>query len=187
MPLHRFTPAPRLPLRAKPPTIEPTLRAAFVRAAGCLVVGCLIAVPARGQSPDPAIQATSIGLRFGTDFDAAGQDSSQMIIGAQLDRRLNHTWHVTASLNFYPSSGDGALWASADVKYRPPIVTEMLYLGTGVTAPAHGARRNRAGVDLVFGTEPQRVGPVRPFVEAKWVIFRSYTSFTLQGGLELTL
>ncbi len=166
--------------------MEPTLRAAFGRAAGCLAVGCLIAAPASGQSPDPAIQATSIGLRFGTDFDAAGQDSSQMIIGAQLDRRLNHTWHVTASLNLYPGIGDGALWASADVKYRPPIVTEMVYLGTGVTAPAHGARRNRAGVDLVFGTEPQRVGPVRPFVEAKWVIFRSYTSFTLQGGLELT-
>lgn len=143
-------------------------------------------MPARGQSSDVTIKATSIGLRFGTDFDAAGQDSSQMIIGAQLDRRLNHRWHVTASLNIYPGISDGAVWASGDVKYCPPIVIEMLYLGTGVTAPAHGAHRNRAGVDVLFGAEPQRVGPVRPFVEAKWVIFRSYTSFTLQGGLELT-
>ena len=165
--------------------MEPSLRAAFARAAGCLAVGCIIAVPARGQSSD-AIQATSIGLRFGTDFDAAGQDSSQMIVGAQLDRRLNRRWHVTASLNLYPAISDGALWASADVKYRPPIVTEMLYLGTGVTAPNHGAHRNRAGADVLFGAEPQRLGPVRPFVEAKWVIFRTYTSFTLQGGLELT-
>src|SRR5260370_20644791 len=129
MPLHRFTPAPRPPLPTKLSTMEPTLRAAFGRAAGCLAVGCLIAVPAHGQSQDPSIQATSIGLRFGTDFDAAGQDSSQMIIGTQLDRRLNHTWHVTASLTLYPGIRDGALCATADAQYPPPLLTVLLYLG----------------------------------------------------------
>ncbi len=129
---------------------------------------------------------TSIGLRFGTDFDAAGQDSYQTIVGGQIDRRLSHRWHVAASLNLYPMASGGPLWASADVKYRPPFVTELVYLGTGVTAPDHGAARNRVGADVVIGAEPQRVGPLRPFIEGKWVIFHNYTSFTLQGGLELS-
>lgn len=131
-------------------------------------------------------QAT-VGLRFGTDFDANGKDLPRSIVGAVLDRSLDPHWQMAASVSVYPSVGDGAIWASADLRYRPPLVSRILYLATGVTEADHGAGKSRTGADLAFGLDPRLGGYFRPFAEGKWVVYRWYTSFTVQGGLSVEL
>lgn len=108
-------------------------------------------------------------------------------MGAVLTRSFSSHWQVAGSLTFYPAVADGALWASADLRYRPPLVAPLLYLATGVTEADHGAGKNRTGADLAFGLDPRLGGTFRPFAEGKWVIYRWYTSFTVQGGLTVAL
>ena len=139
----------------------------------------------------PTLSAQSgpvaVGLRFGTDFDANGKDLTRSTLGAILTRSLDPHWQMTGSVSVYPSVADGAIWASADVRYRPPLVSRVAYLATGVTLADHGAARNKAGADLAFGIDPSVGGEIRPFAEGKWVIYRWYTSFTVQGGLSVGL
>lgn len=124
---------------------------------------------------------------MGTDFDADGSDVYRTIVGAQLDRGLTNRWHLTASVNLYPNVADGAFWLSTDLKFRPPLVTNLIYFGAGATAANGGARRDHYGADIVVGSEPRLPWLFRPFAEAKWVMYQRYTSFTVQGGLELVL
>jgi hypothetical protein len=136
----------------------------------------------------PALTAQStLGFRFGTDFDSNGKDLSRNTMGACLTRSLSTHWQMTGALTLYPTVSDGALWASADLRYRPPLVTSLFYLATGATLADHGAAKNRAGADLAFGLDPRIGGAFRPFAEGKWVIYRWYTSFTVQGGLAVEL
>ncbi|HTY05241.1 MAG TPA: hypothetical protein VMC86_01890 [Gemmatimonadales bacterium] len=145
----------------------------------------LLASPvAAAQTP---ASTTQIGLRFGTDFDANGKDLTRNTLGGVLDHRFGGHWQVAASLSLYPDVGDGALWLSADLQYRPPLVTHFLYLSTGLTEADHGAGKSRTGADLALGLEPRFGGPFTPFAEGKWVIYRWYTSFTVQGGLSVGL
>ena len=83
--------------------------------------------------------------------------------------------------------GDGAIWASADLRYRPPLVTRVLYFEGGITRADHGAGKNNTGADLALGLDPDIGGQIHPFAEGKWVIYRWYTSFTVQGGLAVGL
>jgi len=130
---------------------------------------------------------SAVGLRFGTDFDANGKDLTRSTLGAVITRSLGNHWQVAGSLTVYPNVADGALWASADLRYRPPLVTSLLYFATGVTEADHGAAKNRTGADLALGLDPRVGSTFRPFAEGKWVIYRWYTSFTVQGGLAVTL
>ena len=106
---------------------------------------------------------------------------------------LSHVVHET--MPTYPTVSapkietvsDGALWASADLRYRPPLVTSLFYVATGATLADHGAAKNKTGADLAFGFDPRIGGTFRPFAEGKWVIYRWYTSFTVQGGLAVEL
>ncbi|HEX4562588.1 MAG TPA: hypothetical protein VH113_12210 [Gemmatimonadales bacterium] len=136
----------------------------------------------------PGLRAQSaVGLRFGTDFDANGKDLTQNTLGAVFTRSFDTHWQLAASVTVYPSVGDGALWASADLRYRPPLVSRLLYVAAGLTEADHGAAKNKTGADLAFGLDPRVLGPVRPFAEGKWVIYRWYTSFTVQGGVAVEL
>lgn len=136
----------------------------------------------------PVLQAQSaFGLRVGTDFDANGKDLTRNTLGAVVTRSLGPHWQMAGSLTLYPTVSDGALWASADVRYRPPLVTSLAYFATGITEADHGAAKNRTGADLAFGLDPRIGGTFRPFAEGKWVIYRWYTSFTVQGGLAVEL
>lgn len=128
-----------------------------------------------------------MGLRFGTDFDANGHDLYRSVIGGQLDRRLSRRFDVAAAVNFYPTLADGAVWASADVDFRPPFPGDLVYVGTGLTGADRGANRNRVGADVLFGLEPRTLGAVHPFAEGKWVVYRKYTAFTVQGGIAIGL
>lgn len=136
----------------------------------------------------PALAAQSaLGFRFGTDFDANGKDLTRNTFGAFVTRSLSPHWQMTGALTLYPTVADGALWASADLRYRPPLVTSLFYLATGATLADHGAAKNKAGADLALGLDPRFGGTFRPFAEGKWVIYRWYTSFTIQGGLAVEL
>lgn len=136
----------------------------------------------------PALCAqTAFGLRFGTDFDSNGRDLTRNTLGAILTRSLSTHWQVTASLTLYPTVNDGAIWASTDLRYRPPLVAPLCYLAAGATLADHGAAKNRAGADLAVGLDPRLGGTLRPFAEGKWVVYRWYTSFTVQGGLTVEL
>ena len=136
----------------------------------------------------PSLRAQSaVGLRFGTDFDSNGKDLTRNTLGAVATRSLDAHWQLAGSLTVYPSVGDGALWASADLRYRPPLVASLFYLATGVTEADHGAAKNKTGADLAFGFDPRIGGAFRPFAEGKWVIYRWYTSFTVQGGVAVEL
>lgn len=137
-------------------------------------------------APGLAAQST-FGFRFGTDFDANGRDLMRSTVGAVLTRSFTAHWQMAASVNLYPSVGDGAVWASADLRYRPPLVSRILYFAAGVTQADHGAAKNTTGADLAFGLDPRVWGVVRPFAEGKWVVYRWYTSFTVQGGLSVGL
>jgi hypothetical protein len=142
---------------------------------------------AKGLSAQSPAGPTEIGLRFGTDFDANGKDLTRNILGAVLTRSFDRHWQMAASVSVYPSVGDGAIWASADIRYRPPLVSRILYFATGVTEADHGAAKNKTGADLALGLDPRFSGPVRPFAEGKWVIYRWYTSFAVQGGIAVDL
>ena len=136
----------------------------------------------------PPVHAQSaLGLRFGTDFDSNGKDLMRNTLGAIVTRSLNAHWQMAASVTLYPSVSDGAVWASADLRYRPPLVASLLYLAAGVTEADHGAGKNRTGADLAFGLDPRIGNTFRPFAEGKWVIYRWYTSFAVQGGLAVEL
>jgi len=136
----------------------------------------------------PGIRAQSaIGLRFGTDFDSNGRDLPRNTLGAVATRSLGAHWQLAGSFTLYPSVGDGALWASAELRFRPPLIAPVFYLATGVTEADHGAGKNKTGADLAFGLDPRIGGTFRPFAEGKWVIYRWYTSFTVQGGLTVDL
>jgi len=136
----------------------------------------------------PALQAQSaIGLRYGTDFDSNGKDLTRTTFGAVVTRSMSAHWQLAGSLTVYPTVNDGALWASAELRYRPPVVTSLFYLATGVTEADHGAAKNKTGADLAIGLDPRIGGTFRPFAEGKWVIYRWYTSFTVQGGLAVEL
>lgn len=136
----------------------------------------------------PALHAQSaVGLRFGTDFDANGKDLTRNTVGAIVTRSLSSHWQMAGSLTVYPTVSDGALWASADLRYRPPLVASLLYVATGLTEADHGAGKNRTGADLAFGLDPHVSASFRPFAEGKWVLYRWYTSFTVQGGLAVAL
>ena len=141
----------------------------------------------RGLSAQSAPSPIQVGIRFGTDFDANGKDLPQNILGAVLTRSFNQHWQMAASVSIYPSVNDGAIWASADLRYRPPLVSQILYFATGVTEADHGAAKNKTGADLAFGLDPRFAGAIRPFAEGKWVIYRWYTSFTVQGGVSVGL
>lgn len=138
-------------------------------------------------APPLCAAQSTVGLRFGTDFDSNGKDLTRNTVGAVLTRSLDSHWQLATSFTLYPSVNDGALWASADLRYRPPFVSSLLYLATGVTEADHGAARNDTGADLAFGLDPRIGSTFRPFAEGKWVIYRWYTSFTLQGGLAVGL
>ena len=139
----------------------------------------------------PALSAQSspfaVGLRFGTDFDANGKDLTRSTLGAVVTRSLDPHWQMTGSVSVYPAIADGAIWASADLRYRPPLISRIAYFASGVTLADHGAARNKAGADLAFGLDPDLGGEIRPFAEGKWVVYRWYTSFTVQGGLTVGL
>lgn len=136
----------------------------------------------------PGLLAQSaVGLRFGTDFDANGKDLTRNILGGILTHSFDRHWQMAASVSVYPSVGDGAVWVSTDLRYRPPLVSQFLYFAAGVTEADHGAAKNKTGADLAFGIDPRMGGPVRPFAEGKWVVYRWYTSFTVQGGLTVGL
>lgn len=136
----------------------------------------------------PALHGqAAVGLRVGTDFDSNGKDLPRNTFGALVTRSFTAHWQAAASFTVYPSVGDGAIWASADLRYRPPLVAPMLYLAAGVTEADHGAGKNRTGADLAFGLDPRIGATFRPFAEGKWVIYRWYTSFAIQGGLAVEL
>ena len=144
-----------------------------------LALTLLLAPGLRGQS--------AVGLRFGTDFDSNGKDLTRNTLGAVATRSLSAHWELAGSFTVYPSVDDGALWASAELRFRPPLVGPVLYLATGVTEADHGAGKNKTGADLAFGLDPKIGGMFRPFAEGKWVIYRWYTSFAVQGGVAVQL
>ena len=150
-----------------------------------LLAAALLLAPA--LSAQLAAPGTDFGLRYGTDFDANGKDLTRSTLGGVLDHRFDGHWQVAAALSVYPEVADGAIWLSADLQYRPPLVSRLVYLATGVTEADHGAGKNRTGADLALGLQPRTVGLFTPFAEGKWVIYRWYTSFTVQGGLSVGL
>jgi hypothetical protein len=126
------------------------------------------------------IERPSLGPRIGYDFDA-----DHVFIGGQLNLPVGRRWGLVPSAEFYPGLTGSPFRLNADLKYHPPTVYGLFYLGAGF-AYLHANGASDTGANVFAGWEGRRARPVKPFLEAKFV-FAARTAFNVLAGLNFPL
>jgi hypothetical protein len=157
-----------------------TLRTGVVLAA-VAVVGTSAAAQRRIRGGRAVfVQPAGIGPRVGYDFDV-----THLFVGGQLNLPVGLRWTLAPSAEFYPGVTDSPYRLNADLKFHPPTVYGLFYLGGGFVY-RHAAGAGHGGANLFAGWEGRRARPFRPFLDAKFV-FADRTSFNVETGLNFPL
>ncbi|HEX4601915.1 MAG TPA: hypothetical protein VH116_11030 [Gemmatimonadales bacterium] len=126
------------------------------------------------------VEQPSVGPRVGYDFDV-----DHAFVGGQFNLPVGVRWALAPSAEFYPGLGGSPYRFNVDLKFHPPTLYGLFYLGGGF-AYLHAAGAGSAGGDVFAGWEGRRARPVKPFIEGK-VVFTSTTSFNIEAGLNFPL
>ena len=126
------------------------------------------------------VERPSVGPRIGYDFDV-----DHVFIGGQLNLPVGRRWGLVPSAEFYPGLSGSLFRLNADLKYHPPTVYGLFYLGAGF-AYLHANGASDTGANLFAGWEGRVARPFKPFLEAKFV-FADNTSFNVLAGLSFPL
>lgn len=126
------------------------------------------------------VERPAVGPRVGYDFDA-----DHVFVGGQVNLPVGRRWALVPSAEFYPGATGSPYRLNADLKYHPPTVYGLFYLGAGF-AYRHSSGTSDAGANLFAGWEGRRARPFRPFLDGKFV-FADRTAFTLEAGINLPL
>lgn len=126
------------------------------------------------------VEQPSVGPRVGYDFNA-----DHAFVGGQFNLPVGLRWALAPSAEFYPGLGGSPYRLNVDLKFHPPTLYGLFYIGGGF-AYEHAAGAGSAGGDVFAGWEGRRARPVKPFLEGKFV-FTSTTSFNLEAGLNFPL
>ena len=156
-----------------------------VRVAIVVVGLAVVATTAQGQrrvrgGRAVRVERPSVGARIGYDFDV-----EHVFIGGQLNLPVGRRWGLVPSAEFYPGLSGSLFRLNADLKYHPPTVYGLFYLGAGF-AYLHANGASDAGANLFAGWEGRVARPFKPFLEAKFV-FADNTSFNVLAGLSFPL
>jgi len=126
------------------------------------------------------VDRPAVGPRIGYDFDV-----KHVFIGGQLNLPVGRRWGLVPSAEFYPGLTGSPFRLNADLKYHPPTVYGLFYLGAGF-AYLHANGASDTGANIFAGWEGRRAQPFKPFLEAKFV-FANNTSFNILTGLNFPL
>ena len=126
------------------------------------------------------IEPLAVGPRLGYDFHV-----DHLFVGGQFNVPVAQRWALVPSAEFYPGLSGSLYRVNADLKYHPPTVYGLFYMGGGFTY-LHAAGLGHGGGNVFAGWEGRRARPMRPFLEAKFV-FASYTAFDLDAGINFPL
>ena len=126
------------------------------------------------------IEPPSVGPRVGYDFDV-----DHAFVGGQFNLPVGRRWALAPSAEFYPGLTGSPYRLNVDLKFHPPTLYGLFYLGGGF-AYLHASGAGSAGGDMFAGWEGRRARPVKPFIEGK-LVFTSTTSFNVEAGLNFPL
>lgn len=126
------------------------------------------------------VDQPSIGPRIGYDFDF-----DHVFLGGQLNLPVGRRWALAPSGEFYPGANGSPFRLNVDLKYHPPTVYGLFYVGAGF-AYLHANGASDTGANVLAGWEGRRSRPFKPFLEGRFV-FADNTSFNLLGGLNFPL
>jgi hypothetical protein len=127
------------------------------------------------------VEPFAFGPRLGYDFHA-----DHVFVGGQLNVPVAQRWALVPSAEFYPGEGGSPFRVNADLKYHPPTVYGLFYLGGGFTY-LHASSVGHGGGNVFAGWEARRARPMRPFLEGKLVFVASTTSLNVEGGINIPL
>ncbi len=159
--------------------MDQTVAVTQLRAA-CLLQLLLCLAPLRVHAQTTP-SSFRFGVRTGLDIDAAGRDLSRSLIGIELTYQVSPRWGIAPSVDYYVNL-PGAVRFNVDARYRPPVPWEASYIGGGFTLPNDDGRHNYPGANAFLGLSAKVKRAWTPFVEARWVFFANYTSFTILTG-----
>lgn len=126
------------------------------------------------------VEPLSVGPRVGYDFHV-----DRIFVGGQLNVPVGQRWSLVPSGEFYPGLSGSPFRLNAGLKYHPPTVYGLFYVGAGATY-LHAASVGHGGGNVFAGWEGRRARPFRPFLEGKFV-FANTTSFNLEAGVNFPL
>ncbi|HVH69416.1 MAG TPA: hypothetical protein VM716_16215 [Gemmatimonadales bacterium] len=126
------------------------------------------------------VQPPTVGFRLGYDFQP-----DHVFLGGQFNFPVGRRWALAPSAEFYPGLSGSPFRLNADLKYHPPTVYGLFYVGGGF-AYLHANGASDTGGNLFAGWEGRRARPFKPFLEARFV-FASNTSFNILAGLNFPL
>lgn len=126
------------------------------------------------------VERPAVGPRVGYDFDA-----DHVFVGGQVNLPVGRRWALVPSAEFYPGAAGSPYRLNADLKYHPPTVYGLFYVGAGF-AYLHSSGTSDAGANVFAGWEGRRARPFRPFLDAKFV-FADRTAFNLETGITFPL
>jgi hypothetical protein len=153
---------------------------------GVLALGlALVATPVLAQrrirgGRAVLVDPPAVGVRIGYDFQP-----DHVFLGGQLNVPVARRWALVPSVEFYPGLSGSPFRLNADLKYHPPTVYGLFYVGGGF-AYLHANGASNSGGNVFAGWEGRRARPFKPFLEAKFV-FANNTSFNILGGLNFPL
>ena len=127
------------------------------------------------RSSAPAKPRAEVGGHFGYNFDF-----DQTVVGAQIALPFGKSIEFYPSADYYTGSGSPDWAVNADLRLRPPRVSQAWYMGGGVNLLFSGSD-NRTNAN-VFGGLESREGAIRPYFELRWIIGDG-TALQLVGGL----
>jgi hypothetical protein len=126
------------------------------------------------------VEGPSVGPRLGYDFHP-----DHVFLGGQFNLPIGRRWALVPSAEFYPGLAGSPFRLNADLKYHPPTVYGLFYVGGGF-AYLHENGGSDTGANVFAGWEGRRARPVKPFLEAKFV-FANNTAFNVLAGLNFPL
>jgi len=126
------------------------------------------------------VDPPGVGPRVGYDFEF-----EHWFLGGQLNLPVGRRWVLVPSAEFYTGADGSPYRLNADLKYHPPTVYGLFYLGGGF-AYRHANGQGDAGANVFAGWEGRRSRPFKPFLEGKFV-FADNTSFNVLAGLNFPL
>ncbi len=121
-----------------------------------------------------------VGPRIGYDFNV-----DHVLLGGQFNLPVGSRWTLVPSAEFYPGLSGSPFRLNADLKFHPPTVYGLFYVGGGF-AYLHANGASDTGANLFAGWEGRRSRPFKPFLEAKFV-FADNSSFNVLAGLNFPL
>ncbi|HKW41707.1 MAG TPA: hypothetical protein VJN39_10715 [Gemmatimonadales bacterium] len=126
------------------------------------------------------VERPAVGFRLGYDFQP-----DHVFLGGQFTFPVARRWALVPSAEFYPGLSGSPFRLNADLKFHPPTVYGLFYVGGGF-AYLHANGASDTGANLFAGWEGRRARPFKPFLEAKFV-FADNTSFNVLAGLNFPL